>query len=754
MVRRRDALEYHASGRKGKIEVVATKPLLTQRDLALAYTPGVAEPCLEIAREPDKVYEYTARGNLVAVISDGTAVLGLGNIGPEAGKPVMEGKGCLFKKFADIDVFDLELRTADPKNPDLLIEAIAALEPTFGGINLEDIKAPECFYIEEKLRQRMQIPVFHDDQHGTAIISGAALLNALAIQKKDIAVIEVVVNGAGASAIACANFYISLGVRPEHVTLVDSTGVIFVGRTEGMNPYKQRFARATSARTLADAMVGADLFLGCSAAGLVTKEMIASMNDRPIVFALANPDPEISYEDAVSVRTDIIMATGRSDYPNQVNNVLGFPFIFRGALDVRAREINEAMKVAAARALAALAREEVPERVSQAYDNAQFKFGPEYIIPKPFDSRVLWWLAPAVAKAAMDSGVARIQIDLDAYRAELQRRIQKTPALIQKFTARAREAPRRIVFPDGDQVRVLRACQQIVDEGIARPILLGPPDRIQQTIADLELHDLGDKVEIINPEASPHLERYADAYWKLRERKGVSREYAQRVLRRRNQYGLMMVKLGDADGLVGGLTNAYAETVLPALQIIGRAPGVSRISGVYIMVMPSGDVKFFADATVNVRPDASTLAETAIQVADLVRSLDIVPRIAMISYSTFGSADHPEPRRMAEAVELVRQRRPELEIEGELQVDVAVDHAQLTRDYPFARLTDAANILVFPDLNSGNVAYKLMNTLGGGVAVGPILLGIAKAVTVMPRNSSTANIVDMTAFTVLSAGLK
>jgi len=754
MVRRRDALEYHANGRKGKIEVVATKPLLTQRDLALAYTPGVAEPCLEIAREPDKVYEYTARGNLVAVVSDGTAVLGLGNIGPEAGKPVMEGKGCLFKKFADIDVFDLELRTADPKNPDLLIEAIAALEPTFGGINLEDIKAPECFYIEEKLRQRMQIPVFHDDQHGTAIISGAALLNALAIQKKDIATIEVVVNGAGASAIACANFYISLGVRPEHVTLVDSTGVIFVGRTEGMNPYKQRFARATKARTLADAMVGADLFLGCSAAGLVTKEMIASMNDRPIVFALANPDPEISYEDAVSVRQDIIMATGRSDYPNQVNNVLGFPFIFRGALDVRAREINEAMKVAAARALAALAREEVPEGVSQAYDNAQFKFGPEYIIPKPFDSRVLWWLAPAVAKAAMDSGVARIQIDVDAYRAELQRRIQKTPALIQKFTARAREAPRRIVFPDGDQVRVLRACQQIVDEGIARPILLGPPDRIHQTIADLELHDLGDKVEIINPEASPHLERYAEAYWKLRERKGVSREYAQRVLRRRNQYGLMMVKLGDADGLVGGLTNAYAETVLPALQIIGRAPGVSRISGVYIMVLPSGDVKFFADATVNVRPDASTVADTAIQVADLVRSLDIVPRIAMISYSTFGSADHPEARKMAEATELVRARRPELEIEGELQVDVAVDHAQLTRDFPFARLTDAANILVFPDLNSGNVAYKLMSTLGGGVAVGPILLGIAKAVTVMPRNSTTATIVDMTAFTVLSAGLK
>jgi malate dehydrogenase (oxaloacetate-decarboxylating)(NADP+) len=598
----------------------------------------------------------------------------------------------------------------------------------------------------------MRIPVFHDDQHGTAIISGAALLNAVELQGKELESIRVVVNGAGASAIACANFYVSLGVRLENVTLVDSTGVIHAGRTANMNKYKQRFARDTEARTLSDAMRGADLLLGCSAAGTVTPDMIASMNDRPIVFALANPDPEIGYDEALAVRKDLIMATGRSDFPNQVNNVLGFPFIFRGALDVRAREINEAMKVAASRALAELAREEVPESVSQAYGNAQFRFGPEYIIPKPFDSRVLWWLAPAVAKAAMDSGVARVQIDVDAYRAELQRRIEKTPQVLRHIVQRARRAPKRIVFPEGDHVRVLRACQQIVDEGVAHPILLGPAHRIESAIADLELHDLLGKVEIVNPAESPRLDDYAQAYWQLRERKGVGREFARKVCRRRNQYGMMMVKLGDADGLVSGLTSTYPETVRPALEIIGRKPGVRRVSGMYMIIMSNGDLKFFVDTTLNEEPDARTLAEIAVQAADAVRALDIVPRVAMISYSTFGSAEAPQARKMAEAAELMRGLRSDIEVEGELQVDLAVDHAQLKKNYPFARLGDAANVLVFPDLNSGNVAYKLMMSIGGAVTVGPILLGIDRPVTILPANASTATVVAMTAYTVITAG--
>ncbi|MSP63096.1 MAG: NADP-dependent malic enzyme [Myxococcales bacterium] len=748
MIRKKDALEYHSKGRRGKIEVIATKPLLTQRDLSLAYTPGVAEPCLEIARDPELVYEYTARANLVAVVSNGTAVLGLGNIGAEASKPVMEGKGCLFKKFADIDVFDIEIR---PTDPDEVIAAVAALEPTFGGINLEDIKAPECFYIEEQLKKRMQIPVFHDDQHGTAIISGAALLNAAELQKKDLATLKVVVNGAGASAIACANFYVSLGVALENVTLVDSIGVIYRGRSDGMNPYKERFARATTLRTLSDALRGADLFLGCSKAGTMTKEMVASMADRPIVFALANPDPEIGYQEARSVRSDLIMATGRSDFPNQVNNVLGFPFIFRGALDVRAREINEAMKVAASRALASLARQEVPESVSEAYGNVSFRFGPDYIIPKPFDQRVLWWVAPAVAKAAMDSGVARIQVDLEQYREALQRRLGGTHAVLRRMTHKAKQSPRRIVFPEGDQPKVLRACQQIVDEGIARPILLGSRAYIAKQAAALEHQELLDHVEIIDPRESPELGRYVAEYVRLRQRKGVTPEIARKVMARRNPYGMMMVQLGDAEGLVSGLTMSYSETVRPALEIVGRAPGVEHVTGMYMMVLKGGDVVFFADATVNIEPDAETLAEIAIQVADAVQEFDIHPRVAMISFSNFGSSLHHQSAKVARAVELVHKRRPDIEIDGELQADTAVQFDQLKDLFPFSHLTDAANVLIFPDLGSGNVAYKLMSTLGGATAVGPILLGMGRPITVLPRNAAVSSIVQMTAYTVCRA---
>ncbi len=748
MIRKKDALEYHSKGRRGKIEIVATKPLLTQRDLSLAYSPGVAEPCLEIARDRELVYEYTARGNLVAVVSNGTAVLGLGNIGPEAGKPVMEGKGCLFKKFADIDVFDIELNASEP---DAVIAAVAALEPTFGGINLEDIKAPECFYIEEQLKKRMQIPVFHDDQHGTAIISGAALVNAVELQGKSLPSLKVVVNGAGASAIACANFYVSLGVKMENVTLVDSVGVIYKGRTEGMNVYKERFARATHLRTLAEAMRGADLFLGCSKAGTVTPEMVASMGDKPIVFALANPDPEIGYREARAVRDDLIMATGRSDFPNQVNNVLGFPFIFRGALDVRAREINEAMKVAAARALAKLAREEVPDSVTQAYGGVHLKFGADYIIPKPFDARVLWWVAPAVAEAAMQSGVARIKLDLDQYREQLQRRMGGTPPILRRLTLKARQAPKRIVFPEGDQPKVLRACQQIVDEGIARPILLGMRSEIEKQVRTLELTDLLNHVEIVNPRESPSFPRYVEEFYKLRQRKGVTREFAGKVMARRNPHGMMMVKLGDADGLVSGLTMSYPETIRPALQIIGMAPGVGHVAGMYLIVLKNGEVKFFGDATVNIAPDAETLAEIAVHMADAVREWDVVPRVALISFSNFGSAPHAQQEKVARAVGLVQKRRPDIEVDGELQADTALSFEQLKELYPFSRLTDAANVLVFPDLASGNVAYKLMATLGEAAAVGPILLGVGKPIAVLPRNAPVSTIVHMAAFTVCKA---
>ena len=744
MIRKNDALEYHRAGRPGKIEVVPSKPLVTQRDLSLAYSPGVAEPCLEIAANPETAWEYTARGNLVAVVTNGTAVLGLGNIGPLAGKPVMEGKGCLFKKFADIDVYDLEV---DARETQRFIDTVAALEPTFGGINLEDLKAPECFEIEAGLRARMAIPVFHDDQHGTAIISGAALLNGAEITKKRIEDLKIVISGAGASAIACANFYVELGATLANITMVDSVGVIYAGREQGMNQWKARFARADDgARTRADAMRGADVFLGLSKAGLCTPEMLRAMAPRPLVFALANPDPEISYADAKAARPDAIVATGRSDFPNQVNNVLGFPYIFRGALDVRAKEINETMKIAAARALAELAHEPVPDSVAEAYGVQGFRFGPDYIIPKPFDRRVLWWCAPAVAEAAMQSGAARLHIDIGEYRERLQRRIGGTQyTIMSRIVQRAKSAPKRIVFPEGDNIKVLRACQIALDERIAIPILLGHERRIRQRALELDLDLEG--VEILNPTESARHSAYAHEFLELRCRKGVTAASAARLMNRRIHFAMMMVRRGDADGLVAGLTAPYPETIRPALQILGTRPDVRRATGMYMMLLKN-DVKFFADATVNIEPDAETLADTAIQVGDAARAFEVTPRIAMISFSNFGSAPHPESLKVAAAVEIVRKRRPDLEIDGEVQADIAVDAEKLHELFPFTRLSDAANVLIFPSLSAGNAAYKVLAALGGATAIGPILLGVTKPVTVLPRDANVDTIVSMTAYTV------
>ena len=744
MIRKNDALEYHRSGRPGKIEVVPTKSLVTQRDLSLAYSPGVAEPCLEIAANAELGWEYTARGNLVAVVTNGTAVLGLGNIGPLAGKPVMEGKACLFKKFADIDVFDIELAC---KDPDEVVRTVAALEPTFGGINLEDIKAPECFEIEAGLRARMSIPVFHDDQHGTAIISGAALMNAAEIVGKKIANLRVVISGAGASAIACGNFYVALGVPVENITMVDSVGVIYAGREQGMNAYKARFARKDDgARTRADALRGADVFLGLSKPGLCTPEMLKTMAKKPLVFALANPDPEIGYAEAKAARPDAIVATGRSDFPNQVNNVLGFPYIFRGALDVRAKEINEEMKIAAARALAELAHEPVPDSVAEAYGARAFRFGPDYVIPKPFDTRVLWWCAPAVAEAAMKSGAARLKLDIAEYRERLQRRVGGAQyTIMSRIVQRARSAPRRIVFPEGDNIKVLRACQIVLDEKIAHPILLGQERKIRQRAEELDLDLTG--AEVLNPSEALKHSAYAHEFLDLRCRKGVTAASAARLVNRRIYFGMMMVRRGDADGLVAGLTAPYPETIRPALQILGIRPDVRRATGMYMMLLKN-DVKFFADATLNIDPDAETLADIAIQVADAARAFEVTPRVAMISFSNFGSAPHPESKKVADAVEIIRRQRPDLEVDGEVQADIAVEPEKMRDLFPFSRLTDEANVLIFPSLAAGNAAYKVLAALGGATAVGPILLGVKKPVTVLPRDANVDTIVSMTAYTV------
>ncbi len=746
MIRKQDALDYHSLGRKGKIEVALTKPCATQRDLSLAYTPGVAEPCREIAANPADVYKYTAKGNLVAVISNGTAVLGLGDIGPAAGKPVMEGKGVLFKRFADIDVFDIELDTHDPEE---IIKIVKALEPTFGGINLEDIKAPECFRIEEELKKMMNIPVFHDDQHGTAIISGAGLLNALEIVGKKIDQVKVVFSGAGAAGIACAKFYVTLGVKRENLILVDTKGVVYKGRTAGMNPYKEFFAIETNARTLADAMVGADVFAGVSVAGVVTKEMVKSMADNPIIFAMANPDPEITPEDAFAARKDVIMATGRSDYPNQVNNVLGFPFIFRGALDCMASAINDEMKLAAANALATLAKEDVPDSVIKAYGGKPIKFGRDYIIPKPLDPRVLLWEAPAVAKAAMATGVARKPIEnLDAYRDSLESRFGRGKEIMRSIIHKAQRAPKRIVFPEGTEEKVLRASQIILDEEIAKPILIGNKETIREKVKMLDLDLNG--VEIIEPTNAPKFDEYVSKFYDLRKRKGMTQKDARNHLQRSIDFGMMMVQAGDADGIVAGLTQSYPETIRPALQVIKPLPGISTIAGLYMLIFKN-DVKFITDATVNFDPTAEQLAEIAILAAEKVRSFDIQPRIAMLSFSNFGSTLHPSAQKMAKAAELVKKRAPQLMVDGEIMADAAVSPDILEVLYPFSTLKGGANLLVMPNLESANIAYKLLAKLGGAELYGPMLLGMRKPVYLLIPGNEVTDIVNVTAMAVRDA---
>lgn len=746
MIRKQEALDYHSQGRKGKIEVIPSKPCQTQRDLSLAYTPGVAEPCRDIEKNPDDAYLYTAKGNLVAVVSNGTAVLGLGDIGALAGKPVMEGKGVLFKRFADIDVFDIELNS---HNPDEIIRAVQMLEPTFGGINLEDIKAPDCFYIEETLKKTMNIPVFHDDQHGTAIISGAALLNALEIVKKRVDKVKVVFSGAGAAGIACAKLYEKLGVKRENMLLIDTKGVVYKGRKEGMNQYKEYFAAETDARTLADAMKGADVFCGVSIKGIVTKEMVKSMADNPIVFAMANPDPEITYEDATSVRDDIIMATGRSDYPNQVNNVLGFPFIFRGALDVRASTINDEMKIAASHALAQLAKEDVPDSVMRAYGGKRIEFGKDYIIPKPFDPRVLIWEATAVARAAMETGVARMPLaDIEAYKDVLEARLGKSREIMRFFIHKAQKAPKRIVFPEGEEEKILRAAQIIIDDNIGQPILLGSRTLIAQRIKDLGL-DLGN-VEVINPSKSSKFDSYVTEYYKMRQRKGTTRFDAEMQMATHNVFGMMMVQRGDADGLISGLTQHYPETVRPALQIIGTRDGVKRIAGLYMMIFKNQTI-FIADATVNIEPTAEDLAEIAMLTAEKVKQFNIEPRIAMLSFSNFGSTNHPLAAKVRSAVDIVKRRAPQLVIDGEMQADTAITPEILSEFYPFSSLQGGANVLIFPDLTSANVSYKLLKGLGGAVAVGPILLGIKKPVYLLVPGNDVNDIVNITAMAVFES---
>jgi malate dehydrogenase (oxaloacetate-decarboxylating)(NADP+) len=743
MIRKQDALDYHSLGRRGKIEVISTKPCATQRDLSMAYTPGVAEPCREIAANPTEVYRYTAKGNLVAVVSNGTAVLGLGDIGPAAGKPVMEGKGVLFKRFADVDVFDIELNT---KNPDEIIGIVRALEPTFGGINLEDIKAPECFYIEEELKKTMNIPVFHDDQHGTAIISGAALLNALEIVGKKIDEVKVVFSGAGAAGISCAKFYVKLGVKRENLTLVDINGVVYKGRKEGMNPYLEYFAIDTKARTLAEVMPGADVFMGVSVGGVVTKEMVKSMAKDPIIFAMANPDPEIMPEDVWEARKDAVVATGRSDYPNQVNNVLGFPFIFRGALDVMATAINDEMKMAASQALARLAKEDVPDSVIKAYGGEKIRFGRDYLIPKPLDPRVLLWETPAVARAAMETGVARKPVeDLDAYRDQLEARFGRSKSMMRVVIHKAQQSPKRIVFPEGTEEQILRAAQIILDEEIARPILLGDEQVIRQKIKMLDLDLNG--VEIIAPLGSQKFDEYVSKYYDLRKRKGVTQANARTHLRMAINYGMMMVQAGDADGLVAGLTSSYPDTIRPALEIIKMRPGLSTVAGLYVLVFKN-DTRFITDATVNFDPTAEQLADIAIMAAQKVRGFDIEPRIAMLSFSNFGSTNHPSAKKMALAAELVKRRAPDLMVDGEVMADTAVSKEILNSLFPFSSLKEEANLLVCPNLESANIAYKLLSKLGGAEMIGPILLGIRKPVYVLIPGNEVSDIVNVTAMAV------
>ncbi len=752
-LRREQALEYHAKGRPGKIEVIPTKEAKTQRDLSLAYSPGVAEPCMEIFHDVENVYKYTAKGNLVAVISNGTAVLGLGDIGPEAGKPVMEGKGVLFKIFADIDVFDIEINEKDPVK---FVEIVKALQPTFGGVNLEDIKAPECFYIEQRLKEEMNIPIMHDDQHGTAIISAAALLNALELQEKKIDEIIILVNGAGAAAMACIDLYEALGAKRENIWMFDSKGLIRKDRTD-LDERKSRFAVDRKDLSLQEAFEGADVFIGLSKGNVVTKEMVAKMAPRPIVFAMANPDPEINWEDATSVRTDIIMATGRSDYPNQVNNVLGFPYIFRGALDVRATRINEAMKLAAVKALAELTKTAVPDIVNMAYNESAIAFGPNYIIPKPLDPRLISTISPAVAKAAMESGVAKKSItDWDAYEIELNKRLGIDNQLIRALGSKARKDPKRVVFADAENAKVLKAAQIALDEGIAIPILLGNPDIIHE-IAEIN-NIIIEGMDIINPKSEvvvKQRQEYTDIFFKKRQRRGINKYEAGKLMKDRNYFGCMMVETGDADAMISGLSRNYPDTIRPAIQIIGTEDGVKKIAGMYIMLTKKGPL-FLADTTVNFNPTAEELADITLLVAKEVKSLGITPRIAMLSYSNFGSSDTPEAVTVRNARSIVKQKSPSLIVDGEVQGIVAFNKEILRENYPFSELVDNGNVntLIFPNLSAGNIAYNLLQEVGEADAIGPILLGLKKPVHVLQLGSSTRSILNMVMIAVIDAQYK
>jgi malate dehydrogenase (oxaloacetate-decarboxylating)(NADP+) len=754
IVRKQEALDYHSKGRPGKIEVVPTKATKTQRDLSLAYSPGVALPCMEIHDNPEAAYQYTAKGNLVGVISNGTAVLGLGNIGPMAGKPVMEGKGVLFKIFADIDVFDIEINETDPEK---IVEIVAALEPTFGGINLEDIKAPECFYIEQKLKERLRIPVMHDDQHGTAIISAAALLNALEIQKKKIDRVRFVVNGAGAAAMACVQLYVAVGAKPSNFIMFDRKGAIHTER-EDLDETKKKFAAILKNKdlTLADAMKGADVFIGLSVGNVVTQEMVKSMAKNPVVFAMANPDPEITYDKAIAVRKDVIMATGRSDFPNQVNNVLGFPYIFRGALDVRATQINEAMKLAAVRALAELARSSVPDIVMMAYNEKNIVFGPDYIIPKPLDNRLLTTVSPAVAKAAMESGVARFPItDWEAYKNELNERLGIDNQLLRVIGAKARKNPKRVVFAEAENSKILKTVQLAQDEGIAFPILLGNREKILQIAEDNGI-DLAD-IPIIDPksdEAQQKRKEFGELFFAKRQRKGFNYYEAKKMMRDRNYFGCMMVETGEADAMISGLSKNYPDTIRPALQTIGLENQSKKVAGMYIIMTKKGPL-FLADTTVNFNPTAEELADIALMVAKEVKTFGITPCIAMLSYSNFGSSNSPEAKLVARAREIVKQKEPSLIIDGEMQANVAFNKEILKDNYPFSELVNHdVNVLIFPNLAAGNVAYNLLQEVGGADLIGPILLGLNKPVHILQLGSHVRSIYNMVLIAVIDAQIK
>ncbi len=740
---REEALEYHSRPPAGKTGVVPTKPSRTQADLSLAYTPGVAEPCREIAEDPDQAFRYTNRSNTVAVVTNGSAVLGLGDIGPAASKPVMEGKSVLFKRFGDVNAIDLEV---DADDAETLIQTVEALEPSFGGVNLEDIKAPECFIVEQTLRESLDIPVFHDDQHGTAIIAGAGLINALDLAGKSIEEVHIVFSGAGAAAIACADFFRTLGARKENMTMCDSSGVIHADR-EDVNEFKATYARDTDERTLEEALDGADVFIGVSVGGIVSQQMVRSMNEDPIVFAMANPDPEIGYGEAMEAREDVIMATGRSDYPNQINNVLGFPFIFRGALDVRARTINAEMKSAAAHALADLAREDVPDNVARAYGEERLHFGREYLIPKPLDRRVLLWVAPAVARAAMESGVARREIDLDGYVAELESRQGKAREMMRVIFDKARGNPKRVVFAEGTDPTILRAAALLQEEGYAHPILLGPEDRVVEVKNEMGIDA---RFEIRDPNASSKQDAYAEHLYEKRKRKGITRNEAKARVSDANYFGSVMVDAGDADVFMSGRTSHYPDALRPALQVIGTRPDVDKVSGLYMMTFDD-EAYFFADTTVNIEPTAEDLAEVSQQAAEVARRFNVDPRVALLSFSNFGSAEHPLSHKVREAAELVREADPDLEVDGEMQADTAVVEDILQDTYPFSDLSGPANVLIFPNLEAGNIGYKLLQRLADAEATGPILVGTDKPVMILQRGDSMEDVVDLAAIAVVEA---